>query len=269
MKDRPDGIYNDISEKEYFANTERINSSMLKKIFYKSEKHLDINNSPDGSRFGKVTHAYYLEPDKFNEECVLIDQPKTKTESSKAWQDEINRHAPKLVYTQSELDLIKRWGLPSFNKNKNELTIYATCPVTKLKMKARIDSLEELNNNMYDKSIDLKTISDGSQFQKDSYNYGYVFSQAYYAYCYFMVTGKFLECEFISLEKTAPYNVDYYPVYMEDMELWTDVVKECLKKYKKILDTGIKKGYNPNRKQLKLKGWQKSEINNFLGRNEK
>lgn len=257
--DRKDGIYTDITDEEYFANTDRINSSELKKLYLKSEKHLNLKESFAGARFGNVAHKFILEPDKFDEDCVLI-APKTKTETSKEFKGLIEDNKGKFCYTKEELETIKKWKTPiDFSKTQNELVLYATCPVTGLRLKAKMDALNESESALYD----VKTTSNILRFENDCFNNGNVFSLCYYNYLYLILKGESLSLfKFVVFESKEPHNVAIFPIEMTDIEVYMRVMQKTLADYKKILDSGVKRDYIPS--TIKLKSWQTELLKNYL-----
>jgi len=281
--DREDGIYFDMTDKEYFSNKERVSASQLKKIYLHSEMHLLAK--PKKSKqlsLGTYVHEKILEPDKFQEKYAVLPENIRNDKRLKAYKEFVEDYPDKEIISHSDYNEvfeiegnIKKHTKANellFNpENKYEVAIYWTDQETGVKCKGKIDILNK------EGILDLKTTADASpeKFAKAIHNYGYNISMPFYRMGLATLTDEtpkdsLIPLIFVVTETVSPFCVEVYKMLEMDIEQSFRLINKLLNDYKKIKETGIYHNYTKKNEivELELNSWDKKRINDWMGYSE-
>lgn len=176
-------------------------------------------------RIGTLTHLAVLEPDTFDSKTVVAPLVDKRTKEGKSiWEQFKAQHDGKEILSLDEHDQIvamrdsvrkHQAAGKLLAKGGSEISVFATCPKTKVMMKGRFDWLD--GNTI----VDLKTTEDASPegFAKSVANYRYHVQAAHYIALAGLVGIKDAKFVMIAVEKSAPYAVAVYELGAADLIL--------------------------------------------------
>jgi len=238
-----DGIYFNLSNEEYHAD-EAIGSTSVKAISI-SPANLYFNpfRGSKSAKIGTAVHAALLEPDIFERDFILNEGITSR--ASAAFKTLANIHAEENIFIGSEVETINRMieasklnddfmGYMS-TSGRSEVSMFATCPITGLRLKCRFDRLSDTLSY----PLDVKTCKDASErgFSQAFGKFFYHVQAAFYLYVLKLVTGRELNqfC-FFAQENTAPYRNCMYYIGEESLELGHKTMMESLPILKACID---------------------------------
>ena len=241
---------------EYHSQTDYIGSSGLKVIFKKSVYH--YLNMPkleptDSMRLGTAVHTALLEPEKFDDEVIVLPELNLRTKAGREERDAIMEKAERgqVVIKEDDLKVIQ-----AIERNfKNDRLALAICEggvveashygvIEGIKVRCRPDVYQP------DRGIigDVKTCQDNSPraFKSDVYKYGYHLQAVFYAETLTHVLGKKFspfDFRFIAVETKYPFSCEVYALDEREIENGYDALNKAWAEWKVFKETGVVLGY--------------------------
>lgn len=221
-------------------------------------------------QIGSAIHAKILEPELFERDYIML--PELKDRRQPEYKSAVKALGEEHVFVGTECENIERMYQSAYSNNDIaellnadgycELSGFATCPETGLKLRVRFDKL--LTNG---KALDIKKTQ--SVLYRDLsntiYNYGYHIQQAFYSYVYHLITGKEINSfNFAFIEEKEPSEAQL--VRLDDVSKMIavdemDLLLNHIKHYTEIKDTV--KNNNPMT-YVSLPEWKMREYENGL-----
>jgi len=277
-----------ISNEQYHADTTAISSSGLKLLRY-SPKHFwaqyldsdrEQKKATEAMEFGTLVHSMVLEPETVDAEFATMPTGIDKrTKAGKDfWAELQKKNEGKTIVAQDDFDLAqkvskavlehpaasliyRKFGIPEFTLQWNELVEIDDDKTVLVKCKARIDWAVIPQNDFPSGLIfDLKTTKDASEndFPKSSYNLGYHIQAAWYARAMFMAYGvENTPFIFIAAEKESPFGVMAYRSSDDFMKAGWAECKRLLKIYAQCLTNNQWPCYPQTIQEINLPRWAK------------
>lgn len=245
-----------MNNNEYHSH-EAIGSSILKKIAQKSLLHAikEERKESDALNLGSAIHCAILEPEKFNQEFLVMPKIDGRTKEGKALKAEFEIKAQgKTLLTEDQLEQVK--GMLSsihaheiargmLTGGEAEYAYFAKDLATGLMLKTKPDYKNA------GALIDLKTCQDASRegFIRACITFNYALQAAFYLDVYNLATGENLtEFFFVAVESSAPYAVATYKMGEVEINVGREQYKKALRQLAefkkdetKILDYGYEK----------------------------
>lgn len=273
-----DGIYNNISIRDYHANKTHYSATQLKmakRSLKEFEWYITGKIKPiqgDHLDFGNAFELALLDKENFNKEVAILqtkywidramaDNPKlTKPKASKFYNDQldsftIENYGKYLIpdvgpnsYETIEHMLESCYKDAVIQKlisnTEYQLSLFWTDEESGLKMKTRPDICKRKKNSI----INLKTTIDGSpkSFFRDMANYDYPL-QACIEISGCLATGLMDTVDnyfWLVVEKEPPYNATVYEFTKEDLNWCMDNLRYVINKVKRALDDNMFPGYS-------------------------
>ena len=158
--------------------------------------------------------------------------------------DEINAVAESMLAHDTARTLLEAPGSP-------EASVFATCPETGVRLRARFDRLPD----DLDVGLDVKTVGRAggaaeSEFAKQIFNFGYDVQAGQYTDTLKYATGRDLDFAFIVVEMVAPYLVNVITMTHTYIDMGRVKSMEARRRYRHGLDTGEWPGYSPEIKHV-------------------
>lgn len=221
------GVYKDLSNHDYHADTESISRSGLMEFktspFHYWNKYVNPNRpdrekTTDAALFGNAFHTMVLEPDTFDQRYAILPEGiDRRTKQGKAdFDDFLLKSAGKVALKADQLETLRQMQQSVYNHTEAkelipnalyEHSIFWNDPHTGIKCKTRPDIWHD---NM---TVDLKTISSADErtFQSSMMGYGYHLQAAMNREGIFHTGGKDIKNHvFICVEKEFPFAVAVY-----------------------------------------------------------
>lgn len=203
---------------------------------------------------GSLLHTLLLEPNKFDEEYLIMPAIDRRTKQGKEMYEEfLEKCGERQTISQEQYDLANIWAEKILQhpkakeyfakKSINEVSIFWTDKNTGELCKARPDKIILETDCI----VDLKTAVSAQQddFQRKAFDLGYHRQAYWFAEAYKQQYGKDLkEFVFIVVEKTPPYNVVVYVASEFFIEVGGIECKELLNKYHKCKEAYGWYGYD-------------------------
>lgn len=262
-----DGIYTDLTIKEYHSNKTHVSATgakhakkCLRDFYYYNQgkyqkenvHHFDIGNAFELALLDKEGFAENVAI--YNEDERPEPDKTFGTKANKEWKDNfylINRGKyiiSKNDYAQIEVMLSACYENAVINKLiqniEYQYSCFWTCPETGLKFKTRPD-IARVNKSVL---VDVKTSKDGSpeKFRKDAANLDY-FLQCITQIEGVQQTGLIKEVEeyyYLVVEKDYPYCAELYQVPRTEWGFMRDEMIYLFQKIKKAQDINFWPGYS-------------------------
>lgn len=215
--DIPAAVYNDFR----FPG---VRSSDLKEIIKTSFERWEMargkpKDISDALNFGSAFHA------------VMADEP-TEEFNLNMKERSLLRLMGSSVRSHPKVNPVRR-------DSKNEITFFATCPITNLLLRCRCDLWHEGENFI----ADWKTCRDAAPgaFAQDAKKYGYKISAAFYMKVFRLVVGVWpTEFRIFACEKEQPWGIGTYSYSLEDCEDTQLEIDVGLQRIKTARDGGWK-----------------------------
>lgn len=226
------------------------------------EMQLDEEKSNDNFIMGSLLHTLLLEPNKFDENYIIMPAIDRRTKQGKEMYEEfLENCGERQIISQEQYDLANIWAdrilqhpkakeyFPK--KSINEVSIFWTDKKTGELCKARPDKiiLED------DCIVDLKTAVSAQQddFQRKAFDLGYHRQAYWFAEAYKQEYGRELkDFIFITVEKTPPYNVVVYVASEFFIEIGGIECRELLNKYHECKQLGNWYGYDGMQQDIQM-----------------
>lgn len=229
------GIYYNIPSKDYHSWTDIVSNSYLGKLAKVPANALIPQEETEAMKFGRLFHTYVLEPERLNDEFVLVEKFPTKpnrrsTESTIAtytrFIESLNGKQP---YTEDDFITISTMkdalmSHPSASKflqeGISETTLIWEDKETGIMCKARPDRIPHGNKGVI---LDLKSCVNAAKnaFQSDCVKYGYAREGAIYLEGFsILMNAVYTDLIFclIAVEKEEPYRVECYTIEPDFLE---------------------------------------------------
>lgn len=270
-----DGIYTDLSIKDYHENTTHYSSTQLKmakrslkefewyitgKIKPIEGEHLDFGNAFELALLDKdnFQKEVAIEQDELWIEAALREDPKlTKPRGSKVYKSLADAfyasNANKYTISAAGYSTIEHMLESCYrdaviqkliSNTEYQLSLFWTDEESGLKMKTRPDICKRKKNSI----INLKTAVDGSPkaFSKDMANYDYPL-QACIEMTGCLATGLMDDVDnyfWLVVEKEPPFNATVYEFAKEDIAWCMDNLRYVINKTKRAIDEKMFPGYS-------------------------
>jgi hypothetical protein len=230
------GIYHNISSKDYHAMPEIISNSYLGRLAKVPAAAKIPQDETEAMKFGRAFHCYVLEGQQsfWNEFCIPDSFPtKPNRRSTQKTIDTYNLWiaslGDKIPITQGDFDTIQQMQKavmthPSASKflaeGISETTIIWQDEETGLFCKCRPDRIPEGNKGVI---LDLKSTSNASKnaFQSDCVKFGYAREGAIYLEGFSRIMkAVYMDLIFacIAVEKEPPYRTEVYTIETDFLE---------------------------------------------------
>ncbi|MDM3646308.1 PD-(D/E)XK nuclease-like domain-containing protein [Proteus mirabilis] len=237
------GIYYDISNEDYHKD-EAIGSTSVKAISV-SPANLYFNpfKGSKSAQIGTAIHAALLEPDVFERDFIL--RPDITDRRTKEYVSLKQIYHSDNIFINGEVETITRMVESArmntdfmdymATKGNSEVSMFATCPITGLRLKCRFDRLSD----SLPYPLDVKSCADATErgFSQAFGKYRYHIQAAFYLYVLKLTTGIELDqfC-FFALQNKPPYTNCMYFIGTESLELGYKHMHEALRKIKECID---------------------------------
>ena len=256
-----------LSSEEYRANDALSRSDIfcMSKSplhFHYHMEHKDDNPETAAMAFGTALHAYVLEPEKFEEEYIVVPKIDRRTKEGKALAAEIESSGkiPIDEETAAKLSEMRESVMSSpaaklISTGKCEQSVFWTDESTKIELKCRPDIMTEVGDDLIVIS-DLKTTesADTEHFMRSCLMYGYDLQAAMYCIGVEAVTHKPCRFVFIAVEKNPPYACNVLEANELMIKKGTEDMRSYLSTIKKCTETGNWYGYNGENKHVNIIG---------------
>jgi hypothetical protein len=229
------GIYHNISSKDYHSWTEIVSNSYLGRLAKVPACAKIPQEETEAMKFGRLFHTYVLEPENLDKEYVLVDSFPAKP-NRRSTQQTIATYERfiyalngKQPYSQSDFDIVSRMkesvmNHPSASKflaeGISETTLIWTDEETGLKCKARPDRIPDGKKGVI---LNLKSTLNASKntFQSDCVKYGYARAAGMELEGFSILTGSvYMDLVYaeIAVEKEAPFRCECYTIEADFLE---------------------------------------------------
>lgn len=230
------GIYYDISNEDYHKD-EAVGSTTIKSISSSpAELYFNPFKGSKSAHIGTAIHSALLEPDLYEKEFCKLHESDRRSADYKA---AVKEYGADFVLVGNEVETVSRMFESSrlnedfmeyiSAKGHSEVSMFATCPITGLKLKCRFDRLSDSHSY----PLDVKSCRDATQrgFSQAFGQYHYHVQAAFYLYVLKLVTGRELEqFAFFAIENTAPYKNCMYYIGEDSLELGRKIMLEAMHK---------------------------------------
>lgn len=222
-------------------------------------------------------------------------------ENEKIWADFLEKHKGKEIVTQSQLDeglwqakavvdhpvLGPLYQNHPWNPAANELTLTCIDPITKSRIKGRIDALRIIEGVLvYLDTKGTKNAAPGPNgFGKEASNFNYLVQAAFYFdlgyYCERAIERElgltdgclmFLnkEFRFIAVEKLylCSQTIGTYVVSEDDISLGRRAYRKALNDIDSAMKMGFFPGYSEAPLPLEIPGWHRRKLEMYIGGDE-
>lgn len=245
------GIYYNVSSKEYHSWTDIVSNSYLGKLSKVPAAAKIPQDETEAMKFGRAFHAFVLEPDVFHKEFIVPETFPTKPnkrslpktiDAYHAWIDSLGGKTPITGEDVGVLEHMKEaidahpFAYQLLKEGISETTLIWTDEETGLQCKARPDRIPDGNKGVI---LDLKSTNNASKsaFQSDCVKFGYAREGAIYLEGFGKVTGALYQdlifaC--IAVEKEPPYRTEIYTIEQDFLQYgWGEfhrllqIEKEC------------------------------------------
>lgn len=278
-----------IPEDEYF-DLPHLSNSDLKLIkrspaHYWSYKFEQQRPDPTPAQIaGKILHAAILEPEKFDEQFVIVppDAPKRPTAAQRkakkpspetihavewwdAWESQYG-HATIIdpdkgkEYMAIAKTIREHPELAPFMENgKAELTFIARDPETDLPVRCRADWLTKVGDTFA--VIDFKSCEDARpfHFQRSAYNFGYFQQAAYYLDVIDWAYKRPDLFLFVAFEKSPPYAVKIYEASPNAIGRGKDAYRKAMNLAKHCFEMAEFPAYDTSIEPIDYPHWAKED----------
>lgn len=273
-----------LDDELYHQDTSHISASGLKVLaqspaHYWSryrDPHREPRKETDALRIGKAVHCCALEPDKFAERYVrLDDEINLRTKVAREYRDEVLASG-RVPLKAEEYDSVLRvaWAMrkhpvwPAWMTGGHaEHLITWVDAETGVKCKMRADYLltpeqGELIGLPVGLIPDLKTCRDARSFPRDAWNLGYHIQAAFYRRGYQAHFGTYdpPPFAFLAFEKEAPFAGIPYPAGPEFLDAGDREVSRLLRLFADCEESGAWPAYAPDLIYLEPPAWAKREM---------
>lgn len=260
-------LFKNLPSHEYHADRDALSCSLLKPLLV-SPAHFQAglvaaSRASRAMDFGSLVHLLFLQPRAAAQELAVYPGVADRTDNFKDFEAEHcdrlvvdeptfargRRVAEKLAQTTYKGRPLQRF----IEESVTEATIYFTEPVTRLRMRARIDAYHP------DITFDLKSTRHGSMraFARDAVDMDYDLQAYMYSLARCMYEGRTTAPPFvfIAAESTAPHSVSTLEAGENFMGNGALKFKACAAAFKACTDTGLWPDLGTD-SVLELEPWQ-------------
>jgi hypothetical protein len=257
----------DMSDEIYFSPKLRaINQSGLLKM-RQSPAHYKAHTEEERKetaalRFGKMFHCAILEPEKFRDMYVTLNEPinaRTKEGKQLLADFEAQNQGKIIIKIEEKEQLLNMqkavYEHPYITKllsgGYSELSCFWIDNITNVLCKCKFDYF----NPQFDFIVDLKTTEDASEFSLSAAKYNYHVQNAFY------IDGarNFLDINvtmlFIPVEKSKPHGVKICSISPYDIQNGREIYRHYLDKFSECLSTDNWPCYPQSTELIELPHW--------------
>ncbi|MER5006880.1 PD-(D/E)XK nuclease-like domain-containing protein [Atlantibacter hermannii] len=233
------GVYYNLPAEEYHRD-EAIGSTSVKSISI-SPANLYFNpfKGSKSAHLGSAIHSALLEPDLFKRDYLLM--PDVASRSMKEYKNAAEWTSPDYILVGSEVETVNRMFDSSRlnddfmhymnTKGHSEVSVFAECPETGLKLKCRFDRLSD----SIPYPLDIKSCRDATErgFSNAFGQYKYHIQAAFYLYVFKLATRiEYNQFAFFAIENSPPYRNCMYYIGEDSLELGYREMFAALEKLK-------------------------------------
>lgn len=265
-------IIEDLPSDDYHSDTGSLSCSMLKHLLI-SPAHFQLGlghprQPSDAMEFGTLIHLLTLQPELFSDEYVVY--PGIKDARDKDFKAFVAKNTDRSVIDHKQytvgLHLVDRLREATYkgrqighfiDESKKEVSIYATEPVTGIRLRTRPDIYHP------DITFDLKSTCRSSveDFRKDAVSMHYDMQAFVYTFCRAVLDGteKGKPFVFLGVETEGPHSIFVATAGATFMENGAKKLQRCLALYKACTDTG----FWPNKSEettFEIEPWQQFSV---------
>lgn len=259
-----------------------LSSSSVKKLIQSPLHYKDsVENREEATTEmirGTIVHALLLEPEKFNEDFVIVDCARR---AGKEYESAVKDNPTKTIIMRTEYQEAvaiqnafskqaeENPKLVEYLTGKKELSFYWEDQKTGVTCKCRPDSLA-----VQGCVVDIKTTRDArlDSFQKSIIDFGYHISAAWYLRGVTEIVSQLgansqwkipKEFVFIAIESKAPYAVATYKMSVGSaaIRIANQLIDEALEKYCESVATESWPGYTKETLEIELPNWYLYKMN--------
>ena len=239
------GIYPDISHKEYHSMIDRISNSYLSRLAKcPAAAKVPVEETP-AMTFGRALHSFILDgPVAFGSDVCVLPEINRRTNAGKALYEQIQKENDgKAIITEEDLQSIIEMdrsvkahpvAKQLIGNGTTEVSVFWDDPFSGLQCKARPDLIPGAIRNTL---IDLKSTRDASLhgFQRSVTGFGYHRQAAFYLDGMTKASGDVYDLfAFIAVETYEPYRTEVYtlsPTFIErgrtDYQMLITIENKC------------------------------------------
>lgn len=221
-------------------------------------------------QFGSAVHCALLEPDRFNEEYVLLEGVKDRRQAE--YKAAVAVHGEEYVLLPKDADAI-RLLVESVNSQPAlkhwldepghvELSVFSVDPETGTPIRCRFDKL-----TLSGVSVDIKTTQDArpDAFARSILQYGYYRQSEFYNHVFKAATGRNLEeFKFMAIESDVPHAGLMHRLDETALNEGRREIRELIDLYARCNDSGIWPMYGDDECLTSLPDWKIRQIENDL-----
>ena len=239
---------------------------------YKASKEFPKNEPTPAMQIGTLVHTAILEPHNFEASFTIAPDADKRTKDGKAAWEQAEREASlkgSILVKSSDLDMVRamtdqvnlhRSAKEALNAGGLvEASLYAGCPMTKVRRRGRPDLISRGNV-----IIDVKTCAKGAggkaEFAKAVANWRYDVQAAYYLDLA-RDCGQAKEgFVFIVVEKEPPYAVAVYQLDLESIEAGRRQYQKNLQMLSECIEFDEWPAYSSEVEVISLPKWKLNQI---------
>jgi len=247
-----DGLVFGMPEAEYHRPTDELSSTGAKKILeaparFKYEVLEGNREAKDSFDLGSIVHAMVLgtgwgiqELDFENWRTKASQEAKSR--AREAGLIPVLKHELVKPKAMAEAVLAHSTAGPFFEADgDSEVSAFATCPKTGVRLRARADRLVDGGP-----IVDLKTTAGSAkpeEFARAVFNFGYDLQDAQYEEVFNLASGWDGEFKFVVVETRAPYLVNVVKLRPGYIEMGRDKALKARRIYAECMAAGVWPGY--------------------------
>ena len=240
-------------------------------LVHRSPAHYRYSAKREATRameIGTAIHTAILEPERFQEEYVLLRDVKDRRASE--YKAAVKVHGSERVLVASEADAVA--GMQESiaasvaaktalaDSPYKELSAFVEDPETGVLLRARFDTLSSKGA-----SVDLKKTRNAqpSEFAKSVYNYRYHVQAAMYSHVYELITGEPLKkFWFLAVEDQPPHCAMLYSLDDVSLLVGHEEYRADLAAYAEAVGSGDWRGYAEPVQEISLPSWAFAQMDN-------
>ena len=220
----------------------------------------------ESMKTGTMAHDWLLEG-KWPDVAFKPDGMNFATKEGRAWKAE-QEAAGREIYPPDVADFLT--VLPErihehpmakqlFNaKGRREVSVFATDPDTKIRLKCRVDLLPDMGNTIADLKKTFKGGAGRKEFAKAVLDYGYHIQAAYYLHVLRLAGIERDVFAFVCCEESEPWPVEVWPLEADIIALGHATARKLLSEYADLQEG---KGWA---RALELPGWVRAKMEGEL-----
>ncbi len=219
---------------------------------------------------GTAIHTALLEPERFQEDYVLLRDVKDRRASE--YKQAVKQHGSEVVLVSSEADNVA--GMQESVRSRpfvrdllsapghREASLFVQDPETGTLVRCRYDLITDDGH-----AVDVKKTQDvrPAEFSKSVYNYGYHRQAAFYSDAWEWATGERIVFEFLAVEEQLPHAAKLYELDHTAIEIGRAEYRAALNSYAQCSESGLWPAHECEGAELiTLPGWVIAQYENDI-----